>query len=294
MIRRYRPIDEEESSRMTRSVSRFAAIAAMAIATAVAPMSVRAQESAEGWKFSLMPYFWLPTIETNLNFGPVVASRVESEISVAPSDWLPKMKMAGLLAGEARYGKWLLAGDYVYLNLGSNNSHTNTNNFGPGQVRIVDTGSDTSLKTTIWSIVGGYSVVSAPAASVDVIAGVRYLSLKATTDWNLNVDVTGPNGNSVILPRSGSVGKSANVTSAIVGAKGRVKLGETNWFVPFYVDVGGGNSVTTWQAAAGIGYAYPWGDVRLDYRYLSFDQDGDKLIKDLNMGGAALGVNFVF
>ena len=65
-------------------------------------------------------------------------------------------------------------------------------------------------------------------------------------------------------------------------------------FVPFYVDVGGGNSVTTWQAAAGIGYAYPWGDVRLDYRYMSFDQNGDKLIKDLDMGGLALGVNFVF
>jgi hypothetical protein len=34
--------------------------------------------------------------------------------------------------------------------------------------------------------------------------------------------------------------------------------------------------------------------VRLDYRYMSFDQNGDKLIKDLNMGGVALGVNFVF
>ncbi|MBK8890532.1 MAG: hypothetical protein IPN75_09080 [Dechloromonas sp.] len=83
--------------------------------------------------------------------------------------------MAFLLAGEARYGKWLIAGDYVYLNLGNVSSHTNTHNFGPGPVQIVDTGSDTSLKTTIWSIVGGYAVVSTPAATVDLIAGVRYL-----------------------------------------------------------------------------------------------------------------------
>jgi hypothetical protein len=278
-------------NQMTRSVSRIAAIAATAL---IAPMAANAQESAGGWKFSLMPYLWLPTIETNLNFGPVAASRLESEISVAPSDWLPALKMAGLLAGEARYGKWSITGDYVYMNLGSTDSHTNTNNFGPGPVRIVDTGSDTSLKSTIWSVVGGYSVVSTPAASVDVIAGIRYLSLKATTDWNLNADVTGPNGNSVILPRSGSVRKSANVTTGIVGAKGRVKLGESNWFVPFYIDVGGGDSVSTWQVAAGVGYAYSWGDVRLDYRYMSFDQNGDKLIQDLDMGGLALGVNFVF
>ena len=33
---------------------------------------------------------------------------------------------------------------------------------------------------------------------------------------------------------------------------------------------------------------------RLDYRYMTFDQNGDKLIKDLDMGGVALGVNFVF
>jgi hypothetical protein len=262
----------------------------------LSPLGVEAQTTADSdsWKFSLMPYLWLPTIETNLNFGPVAASRLESEISVAPSDWLPALKMAGLLAGEARYGKWSIAGDYVYMNLGSTGSHTNTNNFGPGPVRIVDAGSDTSLKTTIWSVVGGYSVVSTPAASVDVIAGVRYLSLKATTDWNLNADVTGPNGNSVILPRSGSIRKSANATIGIVGAKGRVKLGESNWFVPFYIDVGGGDSVTTWQAAAGVGYAFSWGDVRLDYRYMSFDQNGDKLIQDLDMGGLALGVNFVF
>ena len=56
----------------------------------------------------------------------------------------------------------------------------------------------------------------------------------------------------------------------------------------------GFNSFTTFQASALIGYAYPWGDVRLDYRYMSFDQNGGKLIKDLDMGGVALGVNFVF
>ena len=148
---------------------------ALAGALLLPAAGAQAQTAAESdnWKFSLMPYLWLPTIDTKLNLGPVAASRLESDISVAPSDWLPDLKMAGLLAGEARYGKWLLAGDYIYLNLGNADSHINTRNLGPGPVQIVDIGSDTSLKTTIWSIVGGYSDYSTPAASVDLIAGVR-------------------------------------------------------------------------------------------------------------------------
>ena len=279
---------------MKKCAFKITVAAATTVASLAVPMAATAQESGEGWKFSLMPYVWLPTIKTTLSFGSVAASRLDSEISVAPNDWLPHMDMAFLLAGEARYGKWLIAGDYLYLNLGNVSSHTNTHNFGPGPVQIVDTGSDTSLKTTIWSIVGGYAVVSTPAATVDLIAGVRYLGLKANSNWSLNAAVTGPNGNAVILPRSGSVSESGNVTAGIVGAKGRVKLGESNWFVPFYVDVGGGDSVTTWQAAAGIGYAYSWGDVRLDYRYMSFDRNGDTLIQGLDMGGLAMGLNFVF
>ncbi|MGA9962448.1 MAG: hypothetical protein WBP66_08890, partial [Azonexus sp.] len=102
-------------NQMMRSISRIAAVAAIAL---VASMAANAQESSGGWKFSLMPYLWLPTIKTTLDFGPVAASHLESEISLAPNEWLPHLKMTGLLAGEARYGKWLMAGDYVYMNLG--------------------------------------------------------------------------------------------------------------------------------------------------------------------------------
>ncbi len=280
---------------MKLSAKKTAAILATAAVSVTAPLPAIAQEAAADWKFSLMPYLWLPTIKTNLDLGPVAASHLESEISVAPNEWLRDLKMAALVAGEARYGNWLLGTDFIYLHLGDTASKTKAKNLGPGPVQtFLNADTDSSLKTIIWSMAGGYSVVRDPAATVDLIAGFRYLWLEGSTDWNLVAAVTGPNGNSVILPRAGSVSKSQSVTTGIVGAKGRVKLGESNWFVPFYVDVGGGNSVTTWQAAAGIGYAYPWGDVRLDYRYMSFDQNGGKLIKDLDMGGVALGVNFVF
>jgi hypothetical protein len=285
---------------MNLSVKKTAAILATAVVCVTAPLPAIAQEAAEGWKFSLMPYVWLPTIKTDLNFGPVLgASGLQNEVSVPPNEWLRDLSMAFLVAGEARYGKWLVGTDFIYLHLSDGSSKTKVKNRDSGPLQMFETttvlnsDTDTSLKTVIWSMVGGYSVVAGPAATVDLIGGFRYLWLEGSTDWNLNAALIGPR-NTILLPRSGSVSKSQSVTTGIVGAKGRVRLGESNWFVPFYVDAGGGNSVTTWQAAAGIGYAYPWGDVRLDYRYMSFDQNGDKLIKGLDMGGVALGVNFVF
>ena len=44
----------------------------------------------------------------------------------------------------------------------------------------------------------------------------------------------------------------------------------------------------------GVGYAFKWGGVQLDYRYLYYDQSGDKLVQDMSLGGLALGVNFRF
>jgi hypothetical protein len=45
---------------------------------------------------------------------------------------------------------------------------------------------------------------------------------------------------------------------------------ERRWFVPYYIDVGAGNdSNTTWQAYAGAGYRYDWGDLVFVYRWTS-------------------------
>ena len=44
----------------------------------------------------------------------------------------------------------------------------------------------------------------------------------------------------------------------------------------------------------GVGYSYKWGDLGLVYRYLSYEQGGNKLIEKLELGGPALGATFRF
>src|SRR5437762_3178793 len=108
------------------------------------------------------------------------------------------------------------------------------------------------VKSAIWTIAGEYRVASDPTASVDVLAGARSLSARQNLGWNFSADL-GPFNPS----RSGSKEISVDKWDAIVGAKGRIYFGEARqWFAPWYVDVGTGQSDLTWQAIGGIGYTY--------------------------------------
>jgi len=264
-----------------------------------APFHANAQAAADKWTFSVMPYLWLPSMEGTLRYGPPPASGASPNVSIDADALLGALDMAFMLQAEARKGRWLFATDVIYLDLSSDSSSVRSIDFNPGSGPVniantaLDTGTQTNLKGTVWTLVGGYAAVQDPRATLDVIGGFRYLDLKATTNWQLSATVTGPGG-AQTFATTGSVTKSGELWDAIVGVKGRVKLGEGNWFMPYYLDVGAGDSTLTWQGVLGAGYAFKWGEVLLAYRYLSYEQGGNKLIEDLSFGGLGLGVNFRF
>ncbi len=72
-----------------------------------------------------------------------------------------------------------------------------------------------------------------------------------------------------------------NLWTGIIGVKGRMMLGAGDWFINYYADVGSGYSTTTWQGIGGVGYAFKWGEVILDYRTLHYNVGGQKLIDEL-------------
>jgi hypothetical protein len=274
--------------------------ALLVLAGIVAPGAASAQEAAAGWQFSVMPYVWLPGLKADVKYGPPSGGSASANVSADESDILSSLEMAFMIAGEARKGRWLVATDYMYLDLGNQDSKVKSVDFNPGNGPVnvstsqIGGSAESSFKGSIWSLVGGYAAISTPAASLDVIAGFRYMDLEVSSSWKLDATVNSPSG-SQTFNRSGSARKSGSNTNFIVGAKGQVKLGQSNWFIPYYADVGGGSSTTTWQLATGVGYAFSWGDIRLDYRYLAYKQnDDDKFLEKLELGGLALGANFRF
>jgi hypothetical protein len=81
----------------------------------------------------------------------------------------------------------------------------------------------------------------------------------------------------------------------MVGLKGRVNFGQDRkWFVPYYADVGTGDSDVTWQAFGGLGYAFDWGDLVAVWRYLDYNMPSSYDLKELTLNGAALGATFRF
>jgi hypothetical protein len=287
---------------MTLSTSlRSALVSAVLAMLLAAPPSARAESNDDKWQFSIMPYLWFPSIDGTIKYsGGGAAGSPTVDVEANPDDYLGDLDFAMFLAADARKGKWSVLTDFTYFKLSGDSSSVRAVDFnaGSGPVNPVSTtlnaGTSSTMESIIWTVAGGYSIVHKPSVSLDLIAGARYLALKVTTDWQLTATVVGP-GPGEVFPASGTISEREDLWDAIVGVRGRVKLGDGNWFMPYYLDVGTGSSELTWQSQLGVGYAFGWGDLVLGYRHLAYEQDdNNKLIQDLKLSGFGLGGIFHF
>ena len=115
------------------------------------------------------------------------------------------------------------------------------------------------------------------------MAGFRYL----TMDGDLTLELQGADGR---FSRRHKVSMDQDTWDGIVGVRGEILFPDTHWFIPYYLDVGTGDSNWTWQALLGVGYRFNWGEVTVAMRSLSYDFD--KNDADLTLVGPGLGVGF--
>ena len=256
--------------------------------------------SAPGWTFSLTPYAWLPRISSTYSFtGPRGAS-VTNTVEAGIGEYISKLNFGVMLGGAARYDRFSIMTDLVYASasLTTSDSHFSSVNLGSGPIYIprskqLSTG--TRLSTTVWSVAGGYTLLQGNWGNVDGVAGLRTLFLDAKTNYTLATDVFAPD-QTIALSRGGSLTLGVAKVEGIGGITGRVNIPYSSFYLPFYVDAGGGAVPFTWQAYAGIAYkAAEWVDVSVGYRYLAFE-GGSKIrgVEKLDLGGAILVGNFRF
>ena len=172
--------------------------------------------------------------------------------------------MTFMATGEARKGKWSMRADVLYLDVGDDTT--------------LDSGEKLSADLKCWVVtpVFGYNLVETEKIRFDILGGARYLNLDAELEeGSLSVDA------------------SAHTWDGVVGVSGHVNLTET-WYLPYYLDIGAGDSDLTWQAFAGVGYKFSKVNVVLTYRYIKWDFDDGHAISDLSFSGPLIGVVFVF
>jgi hypothetical protein len=264
----------------------------------VLPAQAQTVPRAEpGWQFSVTPYAWVPSIDGTLRYQlPTQSGSGSADVSKDGSSILEALNFAAMIAAEARYQRYSVMTDFIYLDLGATGSKLRDVNFvgggGTGVGANLDRGTESSLSGSLWTLMGGYTVLQGDWGHADIVGGFRLFSLNAETNIRLAGDVTAPGG-SASLNRNAKLSDSAALFDGIIGMRGRLGIGK-GFYAPYAFDIGTGSSTLTWQASAGLGYQFSWGGVALGYRHLSYEQSSKNLVQDLSFSGPFLALNFTF
>ena len=243
--------------------------------------TVQAEESStdSGWDFAVAAYMWGADIGGSTGSG--------ADIDVSFNDIFSNLNAGFMGTFEARKDKWLILTDLVYLDVTADNNASVTipvgPGIGPGPIPVdIDAEVEIDLKGTVFQLAGGYNLLSEGPLKLDLLAGARYLDLNN----DITVDLSAIGGS-----RSRKFSASGNVWDGIVGVKGMYAL-SPRWSLPYYADIGTGQSDFTWQAAAGVAYhAAKWVDVAFVYRHLEWDIGSD-FVDDISFSGPTLGAIF--
>jgi len=263
----------------------MASVAVLTIA-AISPAIVAAQELSDQWKFRASIYGWLPDIGGSTTFP----AGTGTSINVNADKILDTLKFTFMGTFEAQKGRWGAFTDVIYLDVGGSKSQTR--DLTVGNVTLpagVTADAQLDIKAWVWTLAGTYRVVSDPGFTMDVLAGARLLDVEEKLGWQFSANLGG------IAPpsRTGNSELKDNVWDGIIGVKGRFAFGaDREWYVPYYLDVGTGDSDLTWQGVAGIGYAFRWGELFAVWRYLDYNLKSGSKIEDVNFNGPAIGVAF--
>jgi len=277
----------EVSGSLSRSTSILCfAVGALLAAPAAAQSALPPWEAGK-WQFSASLNGFVPAIDGKVNYAGDTRS---SDIHVSMHDVLSNLKMTFQGSLDVHNGRWGIFNDVFYGFIGGVKSRTR--DFSLGNIDLpVSTTTDLNLgvKATFWTVAGEYRVVSDPAWTVDLLAGARLLDVKTTLGFSINGDL-GP----IVLPgRSGNKEVSDSLWDGIVGVKGRYTFtDDRKWFLPFYLDVGTGQTKLTWQAIAGVGYGFHWGDLVATYRYVDWNAKSGKSVESLSLGGPMISATF--
>jgi opacity protein-like surface antigen len=237
--------------------------------------SAAAEEKAQkdGWELGANLYMWMS------NIGGKTAGSDSFELTF--DDILKDLDFVYMGGFEARNGRWHITTDIIYMNLEQDD---NTKVTLPGEVDL-KAHADVKLQSWVVTPAVGYTFIETEKVNMEILAGARYLWLKPELDLN----ITGP-----LHERDRNISDSGDVWDGIVGIRGTVNL-DKNWYVPYYVDIGTGDSNLTWQWMAGFGVRVSKVvDVVAAWRYLYWKFDDNKVLDQMYINGPGIGVKFRF
>jgi hypothetical protein len=264
--------------------------AAIAAALALASGAALAQSgdatiAAGAWQWRASVYGWFPGLDARSNVQTPSGSRVD--VDIGPDKYLSSLKFAFMGSLEVRKGPWSFVLDAIELNFGKTRSHVTSIAAPSGNIPLPASANvSADLKGFAGTLEAGYALVQTPSSKVDLVGGARYLRIETRVDVGLEGLPPG-------VPSTASVERTKSLWDGVVGVRGRTDLAD-RWFVPWYADAGTGSSRFTYQAFAGLGYHFDWGDAMVGYRHLGYELPHDNPVSRMTLGGPIAGVAFNF
>jgi hypothetical protein len=238
------------------------------------------------WRFEVTPYLWGAGVTSSLFYN----DRYLNTAKLSTSNVLGDLKSGGMITAEAHYGKWGIFGDLVSATL-QTTSNSNVTVKPPalgGAVVPVNVADKVTLQQNMITGAATYTVLSNQNVYLDGLLGARGIMATATVSADLSA---------FGYSRGFVDSKSISTLDPIVGFKGRYRIADSTWYIPFYADIGGGGGTTnmTWQGILGVGKTFEkWVDVSLAYRTMYYDMKGDGLLQKTTFKGPQLAATFKF
>lgn len=253
------------------TLKKMATVAVAACATF--PFAAHASEAAgsDEWNFSGGIYLWGTAIGGETSNG--------SEIDITFSDLIKNLDMAFMGNLEARRGKWLVAADLFYADISASGAH----GFATPNAGDVGVGGSVRTELTIFTPTVGYNLIDSKTGTLDGFVGIQAANL----DVSAKTTSVGPAGGRYV-----TASDTIEQFDGIVGVKGKLNL-EGNWSLPYYLDIGAGDSDFTWQTFGGIDYKLDQMNLYAGYRYLEWNLE-ENLVDDMNLSGPIIGINYNF
>jgi hypothetical protein len=225
------------------------------------------------WHFQLGTYAWLsgqkgtlatqpglPAADVDIDFYDDIAGNINSAFS---------------LIGEVRKGRLGVVADVNYSDIEDDEAT-------PGPLFSALT---SRTKTWIASMAGFYRLIEQDRAFLDGMAGLRY--------WSVDSSLTFGAG---IMPAR-EISNREDWVDPIIGLKGLMPLGGSNFSVSGALAVGGFGvgSDFMWDALINLGYQWTVTfSTTVGYRYLDVDYDHDGFLYDVSQDGPVLGLSWRF
>ena len=179
-----------------------------------APLNAGADDSgiSDRWQYAASIYLWGAGIDATDARG--------ADVNVSFETLINNLNMAFMGNFEARRDKWSMLADVIYLNVGANNSGKVPVAVAPGTNVDVKVNASVETKGLVLNFIGGYTLWQTPEASLDLLAGARYLDLQL--DFGLSAAV-GPN------VRARTFSDSDSMWDGVIGVKGHADL-NPKWY----------------------------------------------------------------